>query len=339
MKAKNAAINLPFQEIEHRLYGITRGLGFDENTAHLIAHTHTQSSCDGIESHGLNRFPRFVEYVHQGYINPKARAELVTPFGSWERWDGHRGAGIPNADQAIRRAVELAKSKGMGGVALRNTNHWMRAGTYGWIAAEQNCMAICMTNTIPNLPPWGGQTPTIGNNPLVIAVPRDQGPIVLDMATSQFSYGKMEDSQRNGKQLPFPGGWDQHGELTKDPGAILDGGLVLPAGYWKGSGLSIVMDLMVSLLADGQASHEIGQKKYETGLSQLFLCIDMDQAGTGSAYQNAADTIIDHIHATGRGDEAVYYPGERTLQRRKENMKNGIPVDVEIWDEIDGMRY
>lgn len=335
MKAENSSVRLFFQMIEDRLFDITLRLGFDEETARLIARTHTQSSCDGIESHGLNRFPRFVEYVHKGYINLDARPEEMARFGAWERWDGHRGAGIPNADKAIKRAVELAKSKGMGGVALRNTNHWMRAGTYGWMAAEQNCMAICMTNTIPNMPPWGGQSAAIGNNPIVIAVPRDSGPVVLDMATSQFSYGKMEDSKRNGKQLPFPGGWDQHGELTKDPADILDGGKVLPTGYWKGSGLSIVMDLMVSLMADGQASHEVGHKDYETGLSQLFLCIDMEQAGTGSAYQNAADAVIENIHASGNGE--IYYPGERTLQRRRENMEKGIPVDAAIWKEIMAM--
>ncbi len=334
MKVENTMIRLPFHEIENRLYEITVGLGFDKIDARLIARTHTESSCDGVASHGLNRFPRFIDYVQKGYIIANVRPEKISTMGAWERWDGQQGAGILNAHSATKRAIKLAKANGLGAVALRNTNHWMRAGTYGWMAVEENCMAICMTNTIPNMPPWGGHEPSIGNNPIVLAVPRENGPIVLDMATSQFSYGKMEDSQRKGKQLSFPGGWDKEGNLTHDPGAILGGGLVLPTGYWKGSGLSIVMDLMVSLLADGQSSHQIGLEKYETGLSQLFLCIDMDQASDGIAYQQAADAIIESVHNAAHGNDEVYYPGERTLQRRKENMEKGVPVDVDIWDKI-----
>lgn len=331
-------LRLPFDEIENRLSEITLRLGFEQKDALLIARTHTQSSCDGIESHGLNRFPRFVEYVQAGYIVPNVQPEQVAQFGAWERWDGNQGAGIPNAHIAIKRAIKLAKTKGMGAVALRNTNHWMRAGTYGLMAAEKNCMSICMTNTIPNMPPWGGQLPTIGNNPIVLAVPREKGAVVLDMATSQFSYGKMEDAQRRGELLPYHGGWDKDGTLTHEPGSILSGGLVLPTGYWKGSGLSIVMDMMVSLLADGQASHEVGQKVYETGLSQLFLCIDMEKAGVGTSYQQAADSIIESVHGSaGEKDGEVYYPGERTLHRRKENTEKGVPVDEAIWEEILGL--
>ena len=339
MNTEQTTFRLPFDEIENRLFEITVGLGFEEVDARLIARTHTQSSCDGVVSHGLNRFPRFVEYVLAGHILPKGRAKKIAQFGSWERWDGHQAAGIPNAHLAIKRAIELAKTHGMGAVALRNTNHWMRAGTYGWMAAEEQCMAICMTNTIPNMPPWGGTMATIGNNPVVLAVPRNKGSVVLDMATSQFSYGKMEDTLRKNKKLPYPGGWNIKGELTDEPGAILGEGLVLPTGYWKGSGLSIVMDMMVSLLADGQASHDIGQKDYETGLSQLFLCIDMEQAGTGSAYQQAADAIIESVHAAAAENaDKVFYPGERTLLRRKENLEKGVIVDEDIWKKIQAMR-
>lgn len=333
MKNNNSTLRLPFSEIEKELYKITLNLGFSQEDARLIARTHTRSSCDGVHSHGINRFPRFVEYVKEGYVKPGAKPIKIAEFGAWERWDGNQGAGVTNAHIAINRAISLARSSGMGAVALRNTNHWMRAGTYGWMAAESGCMAICMTNTIPNMPPWGSEDATIGNNPIVMAVPRENGAVVLDMATSQFSYGRMEDARRRGEKMPYSGGWDEKGQLTKDPGSILDNGLVLPAGYWKGSGLSILMDMMVSLLADGQSSHEIGREKYETGLSQLFLCIDMTQASVGKNYQQAADAIIQSVHGSSE-KSAIFYPGERTLQRRKENMERGIPVDREVWEKI-----
>lgn len=327
-------MRLPFAEIESLLFEINIKLGFDEENARLIANTHTQSSCDGVESHGLNRFPRFVEYVKAGFIRINGEMELLASGGAIEQWDGHQRAGILNAFLAIERAASLSKEYGLGAVALRNTNHWMRASTYGWWAVEHGCMAICMTNTIPNMAPWGGDHKSIGNNPIVMAVPREEGPVVLDMATSQYSYGKMEDSARKGQSLPYAGGWDREGHLTRDPASILDSGKVLPAGLWKGSGLSILTDLMVSLLAGGSSSHVIGQKPYETNLSQLFLCIDITHPLYSSTYQSSADDIVNSIHASAFPDEKVYYPGERTLLRRAENMKKGVPVDEEVWKTI-----
>ena len=84
--------------------------------------------------------------------------------------------------------MEIASVQGMGCVAIANTNHWMRGGSYGWQAADAGVIGICWTNTLANLPPWGAAEPRVGNNPLVVAVPRADGPVVLDMAMSQFSF-------------------------------------------------------------------------------------------------------------------------------------------------------
>ena len=87
--------------------------------------------------------------------------------------------------------MTLARTHGIGLVALAETSHWMRGGSYGWQAADRGLFAICWSNTLPNLPAWGTVTPGLGNNPLVLAIPRADGPVVLDMAMSQFSYGTM----------------------------------------------------------------------------------------------------------------------------------------------------
>ena len=156
-------------------------------------------------SHGLNRFPRVVSYLQKGEIDPNARATCEASFGSLERWDGHRGFGPLNAKRAMDRACELAKQNGVGVVALGNNNHWMRGGTYGWLAADQGCIGICWSNTMPNMPAWGAKDRRIGNNPLIMAVPRSNGEhAMIDCAVSQFSYGKIEDCRLRGVQLPVP---------------------------------------------------------------------------------------------------------------------------------------
>lgn len=223
----------------------------------------------------------------------------------------------------------------MGCVALSNTNHWMRGGTYGWMAAEANCIGICFTNTLPNMPPWGGTESKIGNNPLVIAIPRDKGHMVFDSAMSLYSYGKMHIYDRRNQQLPFEGGFDTAGKLTRNPGEILKTQRPLPIGYWKGSGLSIMLDMLVAILSGGRATADVGKLENEYGLSQVFICFDAQK--TNNAFvTKVTDELIAYIKSSPltNPDEAIYYPGERTILTRKENAEKGIPVDEAIWQEV-----
>ncbi len=190
---------IPFGELVDTLNAVNLKLGLSRERAVLCARIFAESSRDGVQSHGLNRFPRFAGNVRDGIVDPGAIPSLINAAGAIERWDGNRGPGILNAHTSMERAISLARRHGIGAVALANTNHWMRGGTYGWQAADQGLFAICWTNTCRNLPAWGASTPTLGNNPLVLAAPRTDprgdtagAPhVVLDMAMSQFSYGQL----------------------------------------------------------------------------------------------------------------------------------------------------
>src|SRR5258708_24594865 len=180
-------------------------LGFTRERASFCAQLFADTSRDGVYSHGLDRFPRFVRGIRKGLVDVHATPELVLRHGSLERWNGHSGPGNLNAHHGMERAIALSRQHGIGCVALANTNHWMRGGTYGWQAADAGVIGISWTHTMPNLPPWGADTPRIGNNPLVIAVPRASGHVVLDMAMSQFSYGALAGYRARGERLPVPG--------------------------------------------------------------------------------------------------------------------------------------
>ncbi|PIE33759.1 3-dehydro-L-gulonate 2-dehydrogenase [candidate division KSB3 bacterium] len=332
-------MRVSFEELYQELLRVLLKKGFAEERAQLCAKIFTESSRDGVYSHGLNKFPIFVKYIDKGYVRVNALPEKIADFGSLERWDGNYGPGPLNAHFCMNRSIELAKEHGIGCVALRNTNHWMRGGTYGWQAADAGCIAICFTNTIPNMPPWGGAERRIGNNPFVIAVPREGGHIVLDMAMSLFSYGKMGVTRSKGELLPFDGGHDSEGHLTRDPDAILKSKRPLPAGYWKGSGLSIMLDLLVTILSEGRASSVIGEIQDEKGVSQCFLCIDTEKQHQPGYVDQVANTLLDDLHDTPPLHEggAVSYPGERTLKTRQENIEKGIPVDEKKWQQLKEM--
>jgi 3-dehydro-L-gulonate 2-dehydrogenase len=331
---------IPFEEVEGLLARVLVRLGFSAGRAQTCARLFAETTCDGVYTHGINRFPRFVATIKNGSVVVDAEPKRVAGFGALERWDGQLGPGNLNALAMMERAMTLSREHGLGCVALGNTNHWMRGGTYGWHAAEAGFVSVNWTNTMPNLPPWGGAERVIGNNPLVIAVPRPGGPVVLDMAMSQFSYGTLDGYNDRGEQLPVDGGFDEDGNLTRDPAAILRSWRPLPIGYWKGSGLSIVLDMIAAMMALGNATHELSHDPvFERGISQMYLVMNPQAFGPEPRMAAVADAIVESLHNSKPAKEGkrVRYPGEETLRVRAENRQLGLPVDPAVWNEILAM--
>jgi 3-dehydro-L-gulonate 2-dehydrogenase len=330
-------LRVPYYDLYTALHRAMLRLGLTEDRAATCARLFAETTRDGVYTHGLNRFPRFAEMVANGSIDVNAEPTKTAGLGAMERWDGHRGVGNLNALVSIDRAMALAREHGIGGVALGNTNHWMRGGSYGWRAAEQGLFAMCWSNTLANLPVWGATTPTVGNNPLVIAVPRPGGHVVLDMAMSQFSYGTLSAYSKRGQLLPVDGGFDTAGNLTRDAAAIEASQRALPVGYWKGSGLSLVLDMFAAMLSGGLATHQIPLDPLrESGISQMFLVVDPGHLIPSLEMAGMADGILDSLREATPVDPAkpVRHPGEQTLHLREENMRLGVPVDPEIWKQI-----
>ena len=327
-------MRIPFEQLEAEFKRVLLQLSFEPSKADLCARIFAENSRDGIETHGLNRFPVFVKFVKEGLINPAAEPKLVSALGAIERWDGNLAPGMYNATLCMDRAISLADTNGIGCVAIKNTNHWMRGGTYGWQAANAGYIGICFTNTIANIPPWGGTEPKLGNNPMVIAVPRKGGHIVLDMAVSQYSYGKINQFAGDKKQLPLPGGYDMAGNLTTDPDAILESQRALPVGFWKGSGLSMLLDVLLTALSGGKSVAEITRSGNESGVSQCFICIK-----NPTMHDSLIDELVSFTKSSAlvKPGDRILYPGENTLLRRKQSLEAGVSVNEKIWQEVVAM--
>lgn len=330
---------IAYEEMVQELSRVLESRGFAPENARDAAVIFAQNSLAGVPGHGLNRFPRTVDYLDRGKIDPKAVATCEMTFGAMERWDGHRGFGPLNAKKAMDRACALAKQFGLGMVALGNNNHWMRGGTYGALAAEQGLIGICWSNTMPNMPAWGATDRRIGNNPLIMAVPHGEGYVMVDCALSQFSYGKLEDSRLKGNQLPVPGGYDEHGNLTTDPGEIEKTWRVLPIGYWKGSGLSILMDLIGTILTNGNSVADVRGFGDEIGLSQIMIAIDPGKFNTPEQTEEMVSRILADVALSKPVEPGtkVRYPAQRELQCIRENLELGIPVIEEVWEAVKAM--
>ncbi|MCL6258797.1 3-dehydro-L-gulonate 2-dehydrogenase [Aquiflexum sp. TKW24L] len=328
-------MRVAYQEIIQNLEKILLKNGFTEDRAKLCSILFTQASLDGVASHGLDRFPVFLEMIRKKLVLPNQEASILDSYGVFERWNGNLGPGPLNAYQCMDRAIQISKELGVGIVALQNTNHWMRAGNYGWQAAEAGCIGICFTNTKPNMPAWGGSEPKLGNNPLVIAIPHSDGHIVLDMAMSQFSYGKLKTYLREGKEMPFDAGFDADGNLTKSPESVIANELALPVGLWKGAGLSLLLDMLATILSGGKSTFQVGESGEEFSLSQVFICLDAEKIGIKEWSEEKLDAIISDLQSSSTfvGSE-IRYPGGKIPEIRKQNMEHGIPVDEKIWKSI-----
>lgn len=332
---------VPFDEMKQTVKQAFLNAGLSEAQADTCAQIHTETSCDGIFSHGLNRVARFVDYVQKGWINIHAEPALVKSLASFEIYDGQRGPGITNALFAVDRAMALATEHGIGLVGLRNTTHWMRGGTYGWRAANKGFAALCWTNTESCMPAWGAKNTRLGNNPYVMAVPMKEGALILDMAMSQYAYGKLQVTRLKGEKLPYPGGFDKDGNLTDEPGPIEESMRILPTGYWKGSGMSILLDAMAAFLTAGAPTNEIDkiQQGSCTGASQVFMVFDPEHFGGKAFSENMAASIAEYVKSSepAEANGEVFYPGEREVSRRARHRAEGIPADDGVWAEVQAL--
>ena len=292
-------LRIPFDEIKDLFARILVSRGLGQGEAETLASIVATNSLEGVYSHGTNRFPRLVHDIECGTVDKDAKVEKVIQAGSMECWNGHFGIGPLNAWKAMERACGLAHEHGMGLVALGWNNHWLRGSTY---------------------------------NPLIISVPKADGAhFVFDSAMSQYSYGKLEEYRLKGEMLPYAGGFDDEGRLTCDPVVIEHNGRMLPIGLWKGSGLSIALDLIATVLSGGASVTQIGQMGNERGLTQIMIAIEADRLGGGKDVDRIVSTILGDL----KSGEAVRYPGERLERTRKENLEAGIPVDERFWAQIE----
>ena len=324
------------EAVEKMTKGLERYL--DAQTARRFAEIFAGNSLDGVYSHGMNRFQRYLDDMACGLCDASVlEAEKVSGLGGFEVWDAHFGVGPLIAQQVTGRAIELAKVHGISCIALRNNSHWLRAGRYGLMMADAGMMGLCMTNTCMNLVAYGAKEPSTGNNPITFAIPRKGGSLVMDMAVSQYAFGKLEIMAQEGKKLDTVCGYDEEGRETADPAQIVRSGLMMPMALWKGSALSIMIDMMVSMASLGRSSLEIGKPADgEKGMSQMFICLNPAAVVDMDAADEKLETTVKFLEGLEPqdGQHGVHAPGVNLEKTRARNRANGIPVTEATWEKI-----
>lgn len=310
--------------------------GMEKASATKLAAGFVEMANEGTYSHGINRFPVFIEQVDQGQIKLNATPECVNKFAALEQWDCRFGPGVLNGLICAERAMELAAQYGIGLVAMRNSNHWMRGGAYVLKMARKGFAGIASTNSVAVMPAWGGKDHRIGSNPLIIAMPGNP-PVLVDCSMSQYSYGQLQNYVLADKELPVVGGFDDDGNLTTDPHVLWKNKRLLPMGFWKGSSMSIVLDMLLTALSGGYSVPALTEDmKAEFGVSQLLIAIDLNKTMSADALQHEMKRIRDYVLASEPAETGKVMIAGAEIQEfiDKHKRQGGIEIHDEIWQKI-----
>lgn len=310
---------------------ILTAAGASREAADIVAESLTKADACGLFSHGSVRLlPVYVRRLIAGATRAAPTIQMVRQQGSVALIDGDGGLGQVVGLHAIRLAISLARSHGVGVVGVRNSSHFGAGAFFTQETLAADMIGVVMTNAPSNMPPWGGRKPYFGTNPLCVALPcAEEPPVVLDMSTSVAARGKIVMAATTGQTIPEGWAIDREGRPTQDAQAALEGA-VLPFGGYKGAGLALIIDALCGVLT-GAAFGPYIVNLYDGGdgvqnLGHLFMALNIDVFMPVAEFKARMDRFVQEIRAQPRmpAVERIYVPGELEYEAERRSRQAGI---------------
>ena len=277
--------------------------GVPEHDAAIVAGCLVGADLRGVDTHGLCRLPGYLDRLRRGLINPQ-------------------------------EAIAIAREFGVGVVSARRSTHFGMAASYVLQALDAGLISLVFSNASPAMPPWGARTALLGTNPFAAGAPAGRHPpFLLDMSPAVAARGKIRRAERRGEKIPLGYALDAHGHPTSDLKAAL-GGVVLPIGTYKGSGLAMLMDIFGGVISGANYGGDVGDqyKVYDRpqDVGHFFLAMKPDLFVPQEDYRNRMDTLVERVHAcpTAPGFDEVLMPGEPERRHEDERRSSGIPYSA-----------
>ncbi|KAI6821861.1 Malate/L-lactate dehydrogenase [Hortaea werneckii] len=311
------------------------GAGLSEHDANIVSHCLVAADLRGVDTHGINRLPSYLRRIREGLNDPKAQPELIQKTPAVAQLDGKNAFGFVAAKIGMSQAIEMAEVYGIGMVSVKHSNHF---GMSAWLvqqALDAGMLSLVFTNSSPALPAWGGREKLMGVSPIACGAPGGDHPFILDMAPSVAARGKIYKAKRRGEKIPDDWALDAEGRPTNDPEAAL-GGVMLPMGGPKGSGLAIMMDVFSGVLSGSAfAGNVTGPYDYSkpADVGHLLIAIKPDLFMTTAEFRQRMEYLYSRVvdSAKMEGVDRIWFPGEIEQARQKDREANGIPfVAAEI---------
>ena len=302
--------------------------GCDEETATILADLIMKAERDGSLSHGLFRLPAYVSGLKSGKINGKARPEVKKISPSVIKVLGNNCLTPMVLNKSIPELVKAAKENGVAVLAITNSHHMAAMWFETEMVAEHGLVAFACTSYKPAVAPAGATKPLFGTNPISFAWPRPgKMPVVYDMATASMAMGEVQVAKREGHKVPLGTGLTKDGKETTDPGQIADGGVLLPFGGYKGSGIAMMVELLAGALVGDNFSFETAAKDNNDGGppsgGEFILAISPEKL-SGSGWDKHADEFFNKMKSM----EGVRLPGERRHKNRLDKGPRNINEEL-----------
>ncbi|SDK99055.1 Ldh family oxidoreductase [Natronincola ferrireducens] len=307
----------------------------------FIAKALVDSNLYGIDSHGVMRVPIYIKRFLNKAVTLNPNFKFNNTGKAIEIMDGDNGSGIIVGKKAMEKAIELAKSFGVGVVGVKRSNHYGACAIYTRMAVEEGMVGISMTNVKPLIIAPGAEKPVVGNNPFSIAIPTyNDFPFMLDMALSVVAGGKLSLAIKKGEKIPKNWATDKNGRPTDDPKEAF-AGYLLPMGEYKGLGLAYAIDMLSGLLTGAEFGYGV-QSMYEkpeepSHTGHMMIAINVDKIIGKDQIKERMKRYHDDLMNTPMWDEnkKMYFPGELESILYKQRKEEGIPIPIKIHEELE----
>lgn len=326
---------------------VTRALeaaGLPAQGASDVAHLMVEADMRGSDTHGVIRVPLYVRRIRAGGVNPNPNIRVVSEKPSAALVDGDNAVGHLVMKYATEVAIAKARQTGVGWVGARMSNHAGAAALYATMPLAHDMIGLYFAVGGSNfLPPWGGREPLLGTNPVAIAVPAgEEAPVVLDMAPTVASFGKVRLKAQRGEEMPV--GWmiDREGNPLTDAKRANEG-LLLPIGDYKGYGLAMMIGLLAGTLnraAFGRDVVDMNAAPNEiTNTGHSIAAVAIDTFCPVDEFKRAVDRVVRDIRNAERipGVERIFSPGEQSALKARDRAANGIPMPKPLKNSLDAM--
>src|SRR5579864_854987 len=319
---------------------LLEAIGVSSAKSKLVAESLVAANLRGVDSHGLQLLPYYLEQIEWGDMDAKADGRVISESGSCLHYDGENGIGQAIAETCCAHAIRIAAATGLGMVVARESNHFGAAAFWAQKMADAWQIGIVMCNASALVPPWQGREPRLGTNPICMAVPGgEEHPWLLDMATTTVAAGKIFKANINGQpQIPPNWAMDSEGVPTTDTQTALKG-LLMPLGGYKGSGLAMMAEILCAVLSGGAMSTELGGIRVQgqpMRTSQLFLAIDVGRFLPLEEFQQRMQALVRIVRSSkpAKGCDEVLVAGDPEWRAEETRRRNGILLSDGVWQNL-----
>jgi LDH2 family malate/lactate/ureidoglycolate dehydrogenase len=333
-----------FDDLQAFIATALEKVGLPAQDASTVGRLMAEADLQGSDGHGVIRLPQYVRRIQAGGINLHPNIRVVHEAPATAVVDGDNGMGHLVVSRAVDIALGKARSQGVAWVGTRMSNHAGPASLYSRRVLEHDMIGMYFAvGNANHLPPWGGTDMLLSTNPISAAIPAgSEPPIVLDMATTVTSYGKVKAKAKKGEQMPV--GWmiDREGRPLLDPTHAKEG-FLLPIGGHKGYGLALVVGVLAGTLQGASMGKDVidfnADDTSVTNTGQAILVIDLKAFGDPAVFKASIDTLIHDLHASQRlpGVDHIFMPGEQSHERHRTYERTGIPIAPLLVPELDAL--